>query len=266
LRSEDRRRAVPEGGTALVLSAGGVFGAYQAGVWKALAGEFHPDLVVGASIGGINGWLIASGCVPEDLIELWLDAAPTLRVRPKIPRRWHHGFLDSRRLVAQLADLASVYTPQTRFAVVTTQLRGLRPRYFSSPGAGLRHLLASCAVPLAFDLEKIEGSWYADGGFMGALPLWAAVELGAARIVAVQVMPPAPRPVRAAMEGVRRLLGHRAPAPVEAEIVMIQPEAPLGGVLELLRYRPGRIRRWIEQGQRDALRIKPYIVECFERQ
>ena len=40
--------------TALVLSAGGMYGAYQAGAWKAIADIFQPDLVVGASIGAIN--------------------------------------------------------------------------------------------------------------------------------------------------------------------------------------------------------------------
>ena len=47
---------------ALVLSAGGMFGAYQAGVWKALAERFQPDLVVGASAGALNAWAIAGGC------------------------------------------------------------------------------------------------------------------------------------------------------------------------------------------------------------
>ena len=45
--------------TALVLSAGGMFGAYQAGAWKALAPELSPDLVVGTSAGSLNGWAIA---------------------------------------------------------------------------------------------------------------------------------------------------------------------------------------------------------------
>ena len=38
-----------------------MFGAYQAGVWKALSGKFAPDIVVGASIGAFNGWYVASG-------------------------------------------------------------------------------------------------------------------------------------------------------------------------------------------------------------
>ncbi len=46
---------------ALVLSAGGMFGAYQAGVWKALSRSFHPDLIVGASVGALNSWAILAG-------------------------------------------------------------------------------------------------------------------------------------------------------------------------------------------------------------
>src|SRR2546427_8151414 len=40
--------------TALVLSGGGMFGAYQAGVWKALSHELSPDIVVGASVGALD--------------------------------------------------------------------------------------------------------------------------------------------------------------------------------------------------------------------
>ena len=41
-------------GQALVLSAGGLFAAYQAGVYKALWPHWKPDLVVGASAGALN--------------------------------------------------------------------------------------------------------------------------------------------------------------------------------------------------------------------
>src|SRR5579862_9012522 len=51
--------------TALVLSAGGMFGAYQAGAWRELSASFRPDLVVGTSAGSLNGWSIAGGCPPE---------------------------------------------------------------------------------------------------------------------------------------------------------------------------------------------------------
>ncbi len=59
--------------TARVLSAGGMFGAYQAGAYRAIAAHTDIDMVVGASVGALNGWPIASGCTPEHLIARWLD-------------------------------------------------------------------------------------------------------------------------------------------------------------------------------------------------
>src|SRR5262249_45531780 len=59
--------------TALVLSGGGMFGAYQAGAWKALSRWLTPDVVVGASVGALNGWLIAAGAPAPELERLWLE-------------------------------------------------------------------------------------------------------------------------------------------------------------------------------------------------
>ena len=56
-----------------MLSAGGMFGAYQAGVWKALSPVFRPDVVIGCSVGSINGWAIAGGISGDELIRTWLD-------------------------------------------------------------------------------------------------------------------------------------------------------------------------------------------------
>jgi NTE family protein len=54
---------------ALVLQGGGALGAYQAGVYEALAGtEYLPDWIAGVSIGAINGALIA-GNPPERRVE-----------------------------------------------------------------------------------------------------------------------------------------------------------------------------------------------------
>jgi NTE family protein len=58
---------------ALVLSGGGLFGAWQAGAWAALEGTIAPDLVVGTSVGALNGAVIASGASAAHLRQLWLD-------------------------------------------------------------------------------------------------------------------------------------------------------------------------------------------------
>src|SRR5271163_1944772 len=54
---------------ALILQGGGALGAYQAGVYQALAeANLHPDWVAGISIGAINAALVA-GNPPETRVE-----------------------------------------------------------------------------------------------------------------------------------------------------------------------------------------------------
>src|SRR5215831_18093494 len=78
--------------TALVLSAGGMFGAYQAGAYQALADYTDFDMVVGVSVGALNGFAIASGCRPAELIERWRDplSGQTLKMHrnPGLLRGW----------------------------------------------------------------------------------------------------------------------------------------------------------------------------------
>jgi NTE family protein len=54
---------------ALLLQGGGALGAYQGGVYEALAeADLHPDWIAGISIGAINGALIA-GNAPEARVD-----------------------------------------------------------------------------------------------------------------------------------------------------------------------------------------------------
>jgi NTE family protein len=55
---------------ALLLQGGGALGAYQGGVYEALAERgLHPDWVAGISIGAINAALIA-GAAPPDRVRM----------------------------------------------------------------------------------------------------------------------------------------------------------------------------------------------------
>jgi NTE family protein len=71
-------RRLPFELVALVLQGGGALGAYQAGVYEALAeAGIHPDWIAGVSIGAINGAIIA-GNPPNSRIdrlrEFWMQA------------------------------------------------------------------------------------------------------------------------------------------------------------------------------------------------
>jgi NTE family protein len=72
------QRSLPFERVALVLQGGGALGAYQAGVYEALAeAGIHPDWIAGVSVGAINGAIIA-GNPPSTRIdrlrEFWTQA------------------------------------------------------------------------------------------------------------------------------------------------------------------------------------------------
>ena len=68
-RKADRR--LPFECVALVLQGGGALGAYQAGVYEALAeADIHPDWVAGVSIGAINSAIIAGNEPAERVTKL----------------------------------------------------------------------------------------------------------------------------------------------------------------------------------------------------
>ncbi len=71
-------RAGHDRSTAFVLGGGGVLGAHEVGMLQALAeAGIRPDLVVGTSVGAVNGVLVAADpaqAVPR-LLGLWRDSA-----------------------------------------------------------------------------------------------------------------------------------------------------------------------------------------------
>ena len=224
---------------ALVLSGGGLFGAWQAGAWSTLAGDISPDLIVGASVGSLNGYLIASGAPPEKLREMWLDPAMG---------RFEDLASNIRRMMAQ-------YTPRIPFAVTATELPRMKPRIFQTSEITWQHLAASCALPFALPQVRIGSHWYSDGGLLGALPLWAAAELGAKRLIGLQALPQSPSWwLHQFVRAFRGVAGHNPPVPPGIEVREIRPERPLGSVRDSIRWNRGNIERWLDQGAADALR------------
>jgi NTE family protein len=192
--------------TALVLSAGGMFGAYQAGVWKALQPVFRPDVVIGCSVGSINGWAIASGIPGDELIRTWLDPRCATLMTPRVPWRPWRAIFDPGPLQQMVQELTSTYTPHVPFAVAVTRLPQLRLEIVQTPDLTWRHVMASCAVPFGYPPVRIDGHLYCDGGLLSVMPVWAAQRFG---------VDPCDCRQRAAQLAVERLAGgrpHGAPA------------------------------------------------------
>jgi NTE family protein len=222
--------------SALVLSGGGMFGAWQAGAWRSLASRFQPDLIVGASVGSLNGYAIASGLSPDELCQWWQQpGVASFEHLPEIARR----LIASRPL-------------ELDYAVVLTDMLRLQPRTFIPP-IRAEHLLASCAVPGAARPRRIDGRWYLDGGLLNPLPVWAAVELGATRIVALNALPEFPSPwLRPFAKAFRFCFGHNPRVPPGVELHTIVPGRALGSLHDAISWNAPNAARWIEQGAADA--------------
>ncbi len=222
---------------ALVLSGGGLFGAWQAGAWSVLARHVSPDLIVGCSIGSLNGYLIASGIRGDELLEIWRDP----------------GYGDLRRLPEHLERLCASYRPRTPLAVPVTDLLRLKPVVYRDDEITARHLAASCAVPLLMPLVKLDGRWMTDGGLLNPLPVWAAVDAGATDVIALQVMEKFPSPLLqpfSAMFG--KAVGHHPRRPDAVSLRTMKPSARLGNLKSTIRWDRETIERWIQLGQEDA--------------
>jgi NTE family protein len=85
--------ASSDSSTALVFQGGGALGAYQAGVYEALAGAGQfPDWIAGISIGAINAAIIA-GNEPARRIERLRCFWDTLSSRVTVPSLFPEGFM-----------------------------------------------------------------------------------------------------------------------------------------------------------------------------
>lgn len=238
-----------------MFSAGGAFAAYQAGVWEVLSARFQPGIVVGASAGALNAWAVAGGAEPRELSELWLDpGCAALAAIGGLRLPWH-GLFDPAPLHARIQALWKAYRPRVEVGIVAVDLRSLRPRLFRNGEITWQHLAASCAVPLSYPPMRLDNRLYVDGGLLEALPLWAASEMGAGRIVAIDVFDRTPSsPMRAAARLGRTLLPRPPRPPDHVEVRVMVPSRGLGPVRKAIFWDPAAVGRWIALGRADAER------------
>jgi len=251
---------------ALILSGGGLFGAWQVGAWSVLRQAMHFDVVIGVSIGSLNGWAIAGGATPEELTELWLEAAGRCSNRLRFPRNPLDGILDPTEFHQLIHKLYTLYQPRMEYHAVVTDLLRLKPQLVDGPHMRECHLEASCALFGMLPQKRIEGRLYSDGGLLGALPLWAARPCQATEVIGLNVMPKMPWPVRAVLKPLRGMR-KRPPKLDRSATVVLSPVQSLGHWRQGLLWRQAEIARWIEQGRSDtqaALAEKNiFASQCF---
>jgi NTE family protein len=240
---------------ALVLSAGGMFGAYQAGAWKALAESFQPDFIVGASAGALNAWAIAGGCSPAELCAIWTDGASADLMRLRKPVRPWRGIFDTAPVYRRMDEFCASFRPRLPVAITMVEVPRLRLRYVTGDRVTPAHLRASCAIPLGYPPVRIDGRYYVDGGLLGPVPLWAAVEMGATSAVVINALAFMPSLLLRATVGAFRAVAAPKMRFPNMEVTLIRPSGTLGTVHDALFWKEENARRWIAQGERDAAAI-----------
>jgi predicted acylesterase/phospholipase RssA len=211
-----------------------MYAAWQAGVWKAISPHTQLDLIVGASAGAWIGWAIAGGATPEELARDWLHPSLTT-IRVLRPAALHQ----------KARELHERFHPRVPFGLTVVETPRFRERLVRDSQITWRHLAATSSIPGAFPPVRIDGRFYVDGGLRGPLPLWAAAEMGATRVIALNCLNGmASRLLRAFWRG-------RTPSgPLSVQ--MICPSEHLGSLRDSVCWTQAKIERWLELGERDG--------------
>jgi len=185
--------------TAFVLGGGGHRGAYEVGMLKALVeAGIEADVVVGTSIGGINGALFASSPNAEGvrmMEEAWSglefsDLFPGglwTRARSAIAQRTYlHANDDLRSWLTARLGHGDIESLPLHFECVAACIEDSSEHWFAS-GPVVDALLASSAVPGLFPPVEVGGKHYVDGGVVNSIPLSRAFALGATTVFVMHV-------------------------------------------------------------------------------
>src|SRR5579862_6194928 len=184
--------------TAFVLGGGGLLGAHEVGMLRALAeAGIRPDLVVGTSIGALNGAFVAADPARaasrlgrmwqgQELRQvfsenLWGRAARLVRSGTHLHSLEPLGRMLKDALPGK--DFADLVLP---FQCVAASIETASGRWFAA-GPVVPAILASCSVPGLLPPVEIDDQHYFDGGLVDSIPVGRAVALGASVVYVLQV-------------------------------------------------------------------------------
>src|SRR5690348_10915217 len=160
--------------TAFVLGGGGLLGAHEVGMLRALSeAGVRPDLVVGTSVGALNGVFVAAdpATAAGRLAELWQGEPLRLAFSETIVGRaarlarsgTHlHSLEPMRRLLTELLPGSEFGDLELPFQCVAASIEGACARWFSK-GPVVPAVMASCAVPGLLPPVRIDREHYFDG-------------------------------------------------------------------------------------------------------
>jgi NTE family protein len=184
---------------AFVLGGGGLRGAAEVGMVKALAQTgVRPDFVVGTSIGSINGAVLASGpldAMAEHLEGMWNELARSGVLHEGMLRRAANIVRHGTHLHSNHAmrDLLIDWLPHRTFEALPIPFQCVAAcvetssEWWFDSGTLIDALLSSCAVPGLLPPVEVDGRHFIDGGVVNSIPISRALQLGATTIYVLHV-------------------------------------------------------------------------------
>jgi NTE family protein len=258
--------------TAFVLSGGASLGAMQAGMLRALYERgIAPDIIVGSSVGAVNGAFIASRPptveTADALAEIWRGVGRS-DVFPLNPVTGFIGFIGRRSHLVPADGLRRLLREQVEFErleqalvplhVIATDLFNGQERRLSR-GDAIGAVLASAAIPGVFPAVKWDGTELIDGGVSNNTPIAHAIAMGAERVYVLPTgsaceLEEAPRgAIAMLLHAMSLLVTRRLTIEVEllkdeAELIVLPPPCPL--TVQPIEF--GRADELIRRGYEDA--------------
>ncbi len=237
-------RGLEERRLALVLSGGGASGIVQVPFLEELIRrDIHPDLIVGSSVGAVNGAFLAFHPNSiEGLADLWIELRNT--------RLWHRNILRitrnlltkgtsvySNRFLRELfkphVTIDEIAAAEIPLYLVTTSLSNGRKRILSR-GQLLSGVMASIALPGLFPPVRFDGDWCVDGGLSSGLDLETAILQGATHTIAIDLgVHPSPYQPRGLVDLLARSMEIAVQERTKAEIDQF------GSIVPTVIWRPG---------------------------
>jgi NTE family protein len=190
---------VADAHAAFVLGGGGILGANEVGMLRALLeAGVRPDVVVGTSVGALNGLLVAADPTIDAvgrLTDAWsrleasgIFAGSLWRQLSTLARTRTHAHTNEplRELIDELVPARRIEELAVRFQCVAASIERAAEHWFDS-GPIADAVLASSAVPGLLPPVEIEGEHFMDGGIVNSIPVSRAVRLGARTLYVLQV-------------------------------------------------------------------------------
>lgn len=162
-----------------------------------LAAGVTPDLVLGTSIGALNGVVVAADpslAAVERLAELWGSAAAEVFSSGLVSQlvtlartRTHlHSAEPLRRLLAEVVGQRRIEDLPVEFGCVAASVERAAEHWFES-GPVADAVLASCAVPGLLPPVEVDGEHFLDGGLVNSIPVGRALRRGATEVFVLHV-------------------------------------------------------------------------------